>query len=283
MSTPAAKRRRIDIASHTLSKPFRSPFKTPLKSPLNAQNESQTDSIAPAPPMNSLSSASSESTHLPHVSIPSTISKISVHISPRRPHKSPSPRSTALLNSDPDIAPLLRAQREFERQLREVKEQLETAEQARKIETESGKKDPVGEIDVDLLELITKWKIASRQAAEELFGQVRDRVNRFQLSLLPSDWVWLTGPSEWGVLEPGRRCKKGSRSFRIRGIRKSLQMPTRTMPMLPRTLRREFCILSTTSMWRLRTRNRSISHSPRIWESSLDKRMCVWPFWLEKN
>ena len=62
--------------------------------------------------------------------------------------------------------------------MREVKEELDTAEQARKIEAESAKKDPDGEIDGELVELIAKWKAASRQAAEELFGKVRDRVNR---------------------------------------------------------------------------------------------------------
>jgi Swi5-dependent recombination DNA repair protein 1 len=62
--------------------------------------------------------------------------------------------------------------------LREVKEELDAAEQARKIETESRKKDPEGEIDGELVELIEKWKGASRQAAEELFGKVRDRVNK---------------------------------------------------------------------------------------------------------
>lgn len=59
-----------------------------------------------------------------------------------------------------------------------MKEELELAEQARKIEAESQKKDPEGEIDGELVELITKWKMASRQAAEEMFGKVRDRVNR---------------------------------------------------------------------------------------------------------
>jgi len=79
------------------------------------------------------------------------------------------------LNADPDVAPLLKTQRELERQLREVKEELEGAEQARKIERESGE----GEIDGELVELIEKWRGASRLAAEELFGKVRDRVNRF--------------------------------------------------------------------------------------------------------
>ena len=84
-----------------------------------------------------------------------------------------------MLNADPDIAVLLKAQRELERQLRGVKEELEQAEQARKIERESRKKDPDGEVDGDLVVLIEKWSGASRLAAEELFGKVRDRVNRY--------------------------------------------------------------------------------------------------------
>lgn len=62
--------------------------------------------------------------------------------------------------------------------MRELKEELETAEQARKIERESKKKNPDGEIDGELVELIQKWTSASRLAAEEMFGNVRDRVNK---------------------------------------------------------------------------------------------------------
>jgi hypothetical protein len=86
--------------------------------------------------------------------------------------------AAAALNTDPDIAPLLRQQRELEKQLRELEEKLDTAQQAKKIEASSRNKIPDGDIDVELVELTAKWKAASRQAAEELFGQVRDRVNR---------------------------------------------------------------------------------------------------------
>jgi hypothetical protein len=89
-----------------------------------------------------------------------------------------SPIAGAAINADPDVAPLLRQQRELEKQLRELKEELDTAQQAKKIEDSSRKKIPDGDIDAELVELTTKWKAASRQAAEELFGQVRDRVNR---------------------------------------------------------------------------------------------------------
>jgi len=59
---------------------------------------------------------------------------------------------------------------------------MDTAQQAKKIEAQSLKTDPDGEIDGELVVLIGKWKAASRQAAEELFGQVRDRVNRYVIS-----------------------------------------------------------------------------------------------------
>jgi Swi5-dependent recombination DNA repair protein 1 len=181
MSTPAAKRRRIDAASQTLSKPFRSPFKTPFKSPVKT-SESQDSTSAAAQsnvPLGSKSTSSLVSNLSPTPSLPAPSNSFSTpnHL-PRAKKTFSSPVQAAALNADPDIAPLLRAQRELEKQLREVKEELDSAEQARKIEAESAKKDPDGEIDGELMELIGKWKAASQQAAEELFGKVRDRVNR---------------------------------------------------------------------------------------------------------
>ena len=158
MSTPAAKRRRIDAASTTLSKPFRSPFKSPLKQPNGTPNTST----------------------LASVTTPTLAEKTPSLTTPRslRGKKSfTSPVQAAALNVDPDITPLLRKQRELEKQLKEVQEALEMAEQARKIERDSKKKGHVV-VDAELIELAGKWKVASRQAAEELFGKVRDRVNR---------------------------------------------------------------------------------------------------------
>lgn len=52
-------------------------------------------------------------------------------------------------------------------------------QQARKIEKDSLKHDEErGEIDGELKALAMKWKMASRMAADELFGVVKDRVNR---------------------------------------------------------------------------------------------------------
>ena len=179
MSTPAAKRRRIDAASHTLSKPFRSPFKMPFKSPLKAA-PSDTNSATPSQcTKSSITSTSNLLDARKTANLRDPAASSATPIPASLPKKTfSSPVLTAALNTDPEIAPLLRAQRELEKQLREVKEELDAAEQARKIETESRKKDPDGEIDGELVELIGKWKGASRQAAEELFGKVRDRVNR---------------------------------------------------------------------------------------------------------
>ncbi|KAF7871639.1 hypothetical protein EAF04_003746 [Stromatinia cepivora] len=171
MSTPAAKRRRIE-AANTLQKPFRSPFKTPFKSPLIKAPPNTRASTAAATASTPLSSKSSIS--YPVVSIPSPNTATCIKKS------FTSPVSAAVLNADPDIAPLLKEQRELEKQLKEVKEELDMAEQAKKIERDSKAKDKDGngEIDGELIQLCEKWKGASRLAAEELFGKVRDRVNR---------------------------------------------------------------------------------------------------------
>jgi hypothetical protein len=186
MSTPAAKRRRIDAASQTLSKPFRSPFKTPLKAPVKAaaSQDSTTATAQTNTPLavkntNSLLSNPAKTPRLPA----SSIAFATPNRSAPAEKSFSSPIRAAALNADPGIAPLLRAQRELEKKLREVKGELDTAEQARKIEAESAKKDPDVEIDGELLQLIEKWKAASRQAAEELFGKVRDRVNRWVVSV----------------------------------------------------------------------------------------------------
>jgi len=86
----------------------------------------------------------------------------------------------AVSNTDIAIAPILKSQRQLENKLRELKEELHTTRQAKKIETDSLKHKSCGaEIDGELIALARRWKTASRQAAEELFGGVKDRVNRY--------------------------------------------------------------------------------------------------------
>jgi len=174
MSTPAAKRRRIDTGQNVLLRPFRSPFKTTpnpvqdnniqTRNDISKPSQIKTDGIVnsteerrPATPSNG-----------PSITKKAIVSTIS-----------------ASLNSDPDVAPLLNHQRELDSQLRELSKESDVAEQARKIEADSERKNPGGLVDAELLELIQKWRNTSRQAAEELFSKVRDRVNR------------LGGPRAW--------------------------------------------------------------------------------------
>ncbi|KAL5315076.1 hypothetical protein ACEPPN_017727 [Leptodophora sp. 'Broadleaf-Isolate-01'] len=199
MSTPAAKRRRIDVASQTLSKPFRSPFKTPFKSPVkDAQSEETTNSSPSGQTNMPLASKPTNSLLSNLAKTPSLRAPSAVTHGPRTKKTFSSPVAAAALNADPDIAPMLKAQRELEKQLREVKEELDTAEQARKIEVDSHKNDPEGEIDGELVELIDKWKGASRLAAEELFGKVRDRVNR------------MGGPRAWKEMQKKQEENRNS-------------------------------------------------------------------------
>jgi Swi5-dependent recombination DNA repair protein 1 len=175
MSSPAAKRRRIDAASHTLSKPFRSPLKMPL--------EANTADNLPAqklpywfdtlPPNNGDGTRILDPTKLRLLP--------AVTPSPRNAERKTfsSPIFSAAIDADPDIDALIKTQRRLEKELRELKEELDTAEQARRIEVNSEKKNAGGAVDGELSLLILKWRAASRQAAEELFTGVRDRVNRY--------------------------------------------------------------------------------------------------------
>jgi Swi5-dependent recombination DNA repair protein 1 len=177
MSTPAAKRQRIDAASHALSKPFRSPLKVSLATTIphdlpsqklgSCFDDNHSKDTHDAPVLNS-----DEATSRPRPTATPLRTKLL--------HKlSSTPTTNAALNGDPHIAALIKSQRQLEKQLRDLKEELDTAEQARKIEVDSQKKNPSGEVDGELLELIKKWRGASREAAEELFTSVRDKVNRY--------------------------------------------------------------------------------------------------------
>ena len=148
---PPLKRRRLDSSS-ALSKPFTSPFKTPLKSNPNAPQSS------PLHP-------------------PSTIETPSLPKSTARPHATPSPtkhtspiKPLSPSKPSPELLALRRQQASLQSALSTARAELDTYAQALKIE-ESNK-------DKELEALIKKWRLVSKDAAEEVFGGVRDRVNR---------------------------------------------------------------------------------------------------------
>lgn len=164
MFTPAAKRRRLDTASRALSQPFKSPFQTPRKTNNEAplQSEETTSSAVgsaqdqSAPPTSIAKPAPTPATTTPARSLALA----------QRSHASP----LSSLARDPHLNSLQKQHSALLSTLSTLRAELDTFTQALKIET-SGK-------DTELEALITKWKSASRDAAEEIFGGVKDRVNR---------------------------------------------------------------------------------------------------------
>ena len=74
----------------------------------------------------------------------------------------------------------MKAQRQLKNKLHALSEELHLCEQAHKIEHDPLETEPDGnEVDGELLRLIERWKSASRQAAEELFGSAKDKINRY--------------------------------------------------------------------------------------------------------
>ncbi|KAI4166110.1 MAG: hypothetical protein LQ342_000541 [Letrouitia transgressa] len=159
--SPPIKRRRIEPSS-ALSKPFRSPLKIPLNPcPQSANtanailssdtplNESKSG-LAPEPLLNHITPA----TPLSRPSLPRT--RLSSHISPSK--------------SSPQVAELQKKHTALLAQLNASKVKLDTTAQALKLESSQS--------DAELELLIKKWRRASKDAAEEVFSSVRDRVNR---------------------------------------------------------------------------------------------------------
>jgi Swi5-dependent recombination DNA repair protein 1 len=77
-------------------------------------------------------------------------------------------------------AALRQRKKELEGQVKQVRQQLELARQAQRIQASSLKLCPGEDIDNELKDLIQKWRGASRLAAEELFDLIKARVDRYE-------------------------------------------------------------------------------------------------------
>ncbi|MCJ1460368.1 hypothetical protein MMC28_010748 [Mycoblastus sanguinarius] len=181
------KRRRLDNASHTLSQPFKSPFKTPLKSKPTTPN-TDTANCSPSPTKKEAATNNASSLQspppppLPH---PTPITATPLRSTPSDQHHSPSSELLALQKRHTHLLNKLSAARST----------LETSSQALKIESSPR--------DAELEALITKWRLASRAAAEEVYAGVRDRVNRMggvgalrakERESKERAWGWEEGP-----------------------------------------------------------------------------------------
>ncbi|KAF1954609.1 hypothetical protein CC80DRAFT_550222 [Byssothecium circinans] len=160
MSTPQAKRRRLNEASKTLHKPFKSPFRTPLKTPPSSDPPSSDppDISAPAPaPMGTkpLSTFNPSSSRLTNTNTP----KSKLHL--------PHPKTSTPIGSSQKKTP---SKPSLTREIMQVRNEIQILNQAYALATSDKEEGMVA--------LIDRWRTASRAAAEEVFATTRDRVNR---------------------------------------------------------------------------------------------------------
>lgn len=150
------KRRRLGAAA-TLSKPFKSPLRAGVASsiPLSPPETIMTPRHAPEP---------TARTPAPNADQGLFISSPSL---PNPPRLVVSTRSQYL---DPELLDLQKRYRTLSSQRATKEKTLEAAQQALRIESSSN--------DADLEALITTWRLISQEAAEEVFGDARERVAR---------------------------------------------------------------------------------------------------------
>lgn len=243
MSTPAAKRRRVDAANAVLRKPFHSPV---IRRP-NAAEDSPGDSTTPDPTKAAGDAYSPSSRRPPQILRP-VRSLGALRQTPNRPSsslrfKTPLPPragsstvrregSKTRVEAGDDEADgeagsvffaLVRAHRHTAQDaiLKDLGRKLETVRQAKRIEEGSDRSRPGAPIDQELRELIVKWKGASRLAAEELFESVKERVDS---AGGPKVWREMRKRQmqfyqAWDQESPStrKRCNEGDREEEIEG------------------------------------------------------------------
>ncbi|KAF2839238.1 hypothetical protein M501DRAFT_1016317 [Patellaria atrata CBS 101060] len=163
MTTQIAKKRRLNNAASILSKPFISPLKT------HNQEALTTNPNALRTPAYTQSPLAASTTVAEGIDNPVANDKVLSS----QPALSPSSTKHIIKGknvADPEFSELMRYHRQLESQIRNTRNGLDTLQQALKIE-QSGQ-------DEELEKLISRWKTASREAAEEVFAGVKDRVNR---------------------------------------------------------------------------------------------------------
>lgn len=170
-STPmTAKRRRLNNATNTLSKPFVSPLKTAdaLKTPSKSRRSDviaiSNPSYVPSTLAHTINAASLAPLPKPQSSRPSAITP--VRSNPVRKYAYSTPFAKRL---DPAEQAVQKEITSLELQIKAVRNDIDALNQAVKYTRES---------DNDLEDLAVKWKLASQAAAEEIFGSVKERVNR---------------------------------------------------------------------------------------------------------
>ena len=169
-----AKRRKLDESSSTLSKPFKSPMRVGVTSQnhqINHKEQTVPDQRAKvtlheANPCANVIEVEDNALHQSTAEPPLLPSSLSPIYKPP-PRLSSSPHGPA---KDPEYLSLQKQHSALVLQLSKLRQALDTAQQALKIQSSN--------TDVELELVIGKWQRISREAAEELFADAKDRVNR---------------------------------------------------------------------------------------------------------
>ncbi|KAL4895712.1 hypothetical protein BDV59DRAFT_143293 [Aspergillus ambiguus] len=152
------KRRRVEQAASGLAKPFKSPLRRPSQTPQKEKAIVQENDDA------SIKSTSQTSHSLSDIPQDTPASSAG---GPKRKHLTP-PKKPML--ADPAIQDLQKQQRALQARLTALRSELDTAQQALRIESTDKA--------ADLEALIAKWRSVSQTAAEEVFTGAQERVSR---------------------------------------------------------------------------------------------------------
>lgn len=169
------KRRRVEHAASGLSKPFKSPLRRPPQTPDKETTamKRETDGslmLLSSKPSHLQTPIAQEQSPLP----PPSLTRATSHPpSVNRKRSAPTSRLTTPRKqtlSDPVILDLQKQQRTLQSRIASVRSELDTAQQALRIE--SSNKEAILEA------LIAKWRSISQSAAEEVFTGAQERVSR---------------------------------------------------------------------------------------------------------
>ncbi|ERF70871.1 hypothetical protein EPUS_02393 [Endocarpon pusillum Z07020] len=155
----STKRRRLNDGASALSKPFKSPLKAATRPFEDGERDGEK-----AVDTNNGQEQKKDLTATIHSS------HLDAHPTTASTGKStPTDPSTDHLKEDSILHVLEKQHSDLIFQLNRLGQNLDTAQQALKIASSSA--------DTELENVITKWKLASREAAEEVFRGAKDRVN----------------------------------------------------------------------------------------------------------
>jgi Swi5-dependent recombination DNA repair protein 1 len=183
-SSHSSKRRRLDQAASTLTKPFKSPLRANPQTYENPKNgalkavsgiKDEVDSIRNDITVQSRLHSNQASTEVGRgrdlTSSSNNDSEAVKDTSLLGYTRGSSTRlSSSSLASDPTLSALQKQQRNLQSRLSALRAELDVVQQASRIEASSK--------DQELQSLIEKWKAVSREAAEELFAAAREKVLR---------------------------------------------------------------------------------------------------------